>query len=158
MVKDDCIFVCPAASPLFCTRLNPAQPKPSVMAFPIFAATLRTFAPTASFIQDTFVAFMDNYGDRFPDWNDAQIKGMLMNPGVFGPPKLTLLFKQFLYAASDPGYPHSACGIIDVQDFTNLTSGPSFYHVKDEGIVAGTVRNISKGAPSCCLLEESAGM
>ena len=29
-------------------------------------------------IQDTFVAFMDNYGDRFPDWNDAQIKGMLM--------------------------------------------------------------------------------
>lgn len=29
-------------------------------------------------IQDTFVAFMDKYGDRFPDWNSAQSKGMLM--------------------------------------------------------------------------------
>lgn len=29
-------------------------------------------------IQDTFVAFMDKYGDKFPGWNMAQRKGMLM--------------------------------------------------------------------------------
>ena len=29
-------------------------------------------------IQDTFVAFMDKYGDEFPDWNIAQRKAMLM--------------------------------------------------------------------------------
>lgn len=29
-------------------------------------------------IQDTFVAFMVKYEDRFPDWNMAQRKGMLM--------------------------------------------------------------------------------
>lgn len=29
-------------------------------------------------IQDVFVALMDKYGDRFPDWSKAQRKGMLM--------------------------------------------------------------------------------